>query len=154
MNKQDFRIISVIVSGLLLAIVVWRQFDPSTPARWTDTDIELLYSLSIHSLPTLASDASNAVADNADAARFGQQLFFDTRLSANNRVSCATCHQPERQFSDGLPKGRGISLSGRNTRSIVGTAYSAWQYWDGRRDSLWAQAVSYTHLTLPTIYSV
>ena len=142
MNKQDFCIISVIVSGLLLAIVVWRQFGPWTPARWTDTDIELLYSLSIHSLPTLASDASNAVADNADAARFGQQLFFDTRLSANNRVSCATCHQPERQFSDGLPKGRGISLSGRNTRSIVGAAYSAWQYWDGRRDSLWAQALS------------
>ena len=57
-------------------------------------------------------------------------------------MSCATCHQPERQFTDGLPKGRGVALSARNTRSIIASAYSPWQYWDGRRDSLWAQALS------------
>ena len=142
MSRQGFRTISVIVAGVLLTIVTWWQFGPRSPAPWTDTDIELLYSLSIHSLPTLASDTSNAVADNANAARFGQRLFFDTRLSANGRVSCATCHQPERRFSDGFPKGRGISLSDRNTRSIVGAAHSPWQYWDGRRDSQWAQALS------------
>ena len=82
------------------------------------------------------------VADNEEAASFGHRLFFDTRLSANGNVSCATCHQPERRFTDGLPKGRGIGLSGRNTRSIVGTAYSPWLYWDGRKDSQWSQAMS------------
>lgn len=102
----------------------------------------VLSRLSLDSLPALPPDPTNAVADDPRAANFGHQLFFDTRLSANGAVSCATCHQPERRFSDGLNKGRGIGLSGRNTRSIAGTAYSPWLYWDGRRDSQWAQALS------------
>ena len=120
----------------------WWNYGPRKPAAWSEADMAILDSLSLASLPPLPADPSNAVADDEDAARFGHQLFFDTRLSADGRVSCATCHQPERRFSDGLPKGRGIGLSGRNTRSIVGTAYSPWLYWDGRRDSQWAQALS------------
>jgi cytochrome c peroxidase len=102
----------------------------------------VLRSLSLDSLPALQPDPTNSVADDRRAANFGHQLFFDTRLSANGAVSCATCHRPERRFSDGLPKGRGIGLSGRNTPSIAGTAYSPWLYWDGRKDSQWAQALS------------
>jgi cytochrome c peroxidase len=102
----------------------------------------VLQRLSLDSLPALPPDPTNAVADDPRAARLGHKLFFDTRLSANGSVACATCHQPERRFTDGLPKGRGIGLSGRNTRSIVGSAYSPWLYWDGRRDSQWAQALS------------
>ena len=134
----------VSVAGLAAIAVAaaWWAYGPREPADWTVADLATLDSLSLASLPPLPPDPSNAVADNEDAARFGHQLFFDTRLSANGRVSCATCHQPERRFSDGLPKGRGIGLSGRNTRSIVGTAYSPWLYWDGRRDSQWAQALS------------
>jgi len=56
----------------------------------------------------LPSDPSNAVADDPRAAAFGMQLFFDTRMSATGTVSCATCHQPDRRFTDGLSKGRGI----------------------------------------------
>ena len=73
---------------------------------------------------------------------FGRRLFFETRFSANGAISCATCHQPERHFTDGLPKGVAIGVSKRNTPSIVGTAYSPWFYWDGRRDSQWSQALS------------
>ena len=76
------------------------------------------------------------MADDPQAAAFGEQLFFDPRLSANGGISCATCHQPVRQFTDGLPKGQAIGTSKRNTPSIVGSAYSPWFYWDGRRDSL------------------
>jgi cytochrome c peroxidase len=128
--------------GAIVIAAAWWTYGPRAPAAWTEADIAVLGSLSLASLPPLPPDPSNAVADNEDAARFGHQLFFDARLSANGRVSCATCHQPERRFTDGLPKGRGIGLSGRNTRSIVGTAYSPWLYWDGRRDSQWAQALS------------
>ena len=130
------------LAAVILLGVAWWQFGPRQPAAWSDADIDVLRSLSLANLPPLPADPSNAVADNEDAARFGHKLFFDTRLSANGGVSCATCHQPERRFSDGLPKGRGLGLSGRNTRSIVGTAYSPWLYWDGRRDSQWAQALS------------
>lgn len=101
----------------------------------------MLRSLWIESLPELPPDPSNAVADSTIAAKFGEQLFFDTRLSANGGISCATCHQPERRFTDGLQKGQAIGTTDRHTPSIVGTAYSPWQYWDGRRDSQWSQAL-------------
>ena len=140
MKRTSARLVTVAVIALLAA--GWWMFGPRSPSDWTEAELAILRSLSIDSLPPLAADPSNAVADNEDAARLGHHLFFDTRMSANDAVSCSTCHQPERRFTDGLPKGRGIALSGRNTRSIVGGAYSPWQYWDGRRDSQWAQALS------------
>ena len=96
----------------------------------------------IGNLPPLPASPSNAVADDPRAAALGHALFFDARLSANGMISCATCHQPIRRFSDGLPRGVAIGVSGRNTPSIVGAAYSPWLYWDGRRDSLWSQALT------------
>ena len=132
----------IAVVAILLAASAWWQFGPRYPAEWTELDLMVLQRLSLDSLPELPPDPSNTVADDPRAATFGHKLFFDTRLSANGAVSCATCHQPERRFTDGLPKGRGIALSRRNTPSIVGTAYSPWLYWDGRKDSQWAQALS------------
>jgi cytochrome c peroxidase len=140
MTSARKKIIAVSVAVVLAG--AWWEFGPRSPAAWTELDLMVLQRLSIDSLSPLAPDPTNAVADNPDAAKFGHQLFFDTRLSATGAVSCATCHQPERRFTDGLPKGRGVGLSGRNSRSIVGTAYSPWLYWDGRRDSQWAQALS------------
>lgn len=112
------------------------------PPDWTESELDTLRSLWIGSLPPLPPDPGNAVAADVDAARLGKQLFFDTRLSANGSISCATCHQPERRFTDGLRKGQAIGTSRRNTRSIVGVAYSPWLYWDGRKDSLWSQALA------------
>ena len=124
----------------LVAFAVYNW--PASPKPWTDADIEVLKSLSIANLEPLPADPSNAVADDPRAAEFGHALFFDPRLSANGGISCSTCHQPLRNFTDGLPKGQAIGMSKRNTPSIIGTAYSPWQYWDGRRDSQWSQALS------------
>lgn len=112
------------------------------PEPWSDDELAILESLSLAALPPLPPDPTNAVGDDPRAAAFGRELFFDTRLSANGAISCATCHQPERRFTDGLPRGVALGMSRRNTRSIVGTAYSPWLYWDGRRDSQWSQALS------------
>jgi cytochrome c peroxidase len=131
-------------AAVVVAVVIvfgWQNRAIEPPA-WTDAEIDALRSLSLASLPALPPDPSNAVADNPQAAVFGQQLFFDPRLSANGGISCSTCHQLVRQFTDGLPKGQAIGTSKRNTPSIVGSAYSPWLYWDGRRDSQWAQALS------------
>ena len=76
-----------------------------------------------------------------DAARLGQMFFFDTGFSKNKKVACATCHQPKYYFTDGLPRGFGMAQTKRNTLSLLSAAYSPWQYWDGRKDSLWAQAL-------------
>ncbi len=126
--------------AIWLAYYAWQRFTP--PTAWSDEEKVQLASLWIGNLSPLPPDPSNAVADNPDAAAFGHQLFFDGRLSANGMISCSTCHQPIRQFTDGLPKGVAIGQSKRNTPSIVGTAYSPWLYWDGRKDSQWAQALA------------
>ena len=112
------------------------------PPAWTNAEIAVLKSLSLDSLPPLPPDPSNGVADEPLAAEFGAQLFLDRRFSANQAISCATCHQPARHFTDGLKKAQAIGKSKRNTPNIVGTAYSPWLYWDGRRDSQWSQALS------------
>ena len=125
-----------------VAIIAWWIGSSARSNSWTEAEIETLQSLWIGSLAPLSPDPSNAVADDPRAAKFGQQLFFDRRLSVNAAISCSTCHQPERRFTDGLPKGLAIGESKRNTPSIVGVAYSPWLYWDGRRDSLWSQAIS------------
>lgn len=112
------------------------------PLDWTDAELGILRSLALDNLAPLPPDPSNAVADKPLARHLGEALFFDARLSANQGISCATCHQPIRHFTDGLPRGQAIGTSKRNTPSIIGTAYSPWLYWDGRRDSQWSQALS------------
>jgi len=102
----------------------------------------MLQSLSLDALPPLPADPSNAVADSAAAARLGHTLFFDSRLSNSGTVSCATCHQPEQYFTDGRALAMGTGLGPRHTPSLVGLSYSPWYYWDGRKDSQWAQALA------------
>ena len=140
-RKKSVRTIVAALAIAALAAGAW-HFRPHNPAPWTDADVEILRSLWIGSLPPLGPDPSNAVADDLRAAKLGQRLFFESRMSANGAVSCASCHQPERRFTDGLPKGQGVASSKRNTPSIVGVAYSPWLYWDGRKDSLWSQALA------------
>jgi len=136
------RSLIIAIAALAVASASWWLSRNLAPPAWSEEEIATLESLWLESLPDLPPDPTNAVADNPLAAEFGRALFFDTRFSANGQISCATCHQPERRFTDGLPKGVAIGMSRRNTPSIVGTAYSPWLYWDGRRDSLWSQALS------------
>jgi cytochrome c peroxidase len=110
-------------------------------APWSPAERTLLRSLSLGSLAPLAPDPSNRYADDESAARLGQRLFFDARLSGNGEVSCATCHVPQQDFQDGRPLGKGVGTAGRRTMPIAGTAHSPWQFWDGRADSQWGQAL-------------
>ena len=139
MNSNSLRPV-VGTTLLFLAVTACDQW--STPADWTESELAVLESLWLESLPDLPPDPSNAVADNPLAAEFGRQLFFDPRQSANGGISCATCHQADRRFTDGLQKAQAIGTTDRHTPSIVGSAYSPWQFWDGRRDSQWAQALA------------
>lgn len=135
---------AVKVAGLILALglVAYLVLALRPPGAWTDEEKTLIRSLSLDSLPPLPANPGNAVAANPEAASLGHALFFDARLSANGEISCAFCHQPDKRFTDGLDKAAALGHSRRNTPSIVGEAYSPWQYWDGRRDSLWSQSLS------------
>ncbi len=86
-------------------------------------------------------EPSNAVASSPAAATLGRALFFDAGLSPSGRVSCASCHRPEAQLSDGRPRAEGVGLGDRRTPPIALSAHARWQHWDGRADSLWAQAL-------------
>jgi cytochrome c peroxidase len=113
----------------------------ATSARWSAEERTVLRSLALASLGPPPADPSNRYADDSLAARLGHRLFFDTRLSSNGKVSCASCHLPERDFQDGLARARGVGTTARRAMPIAGTAYSPWQFWDGRADSQWAQAL-------------
>jgi len=139
--KSDFLKLAAALVAIGISLSACQQWS-SSPPEWTESEVAVLESLWLESLPDLPPDPSNAVADNPAAAEFGKQLFFDARLSANGGISCATCHQQERRFTDGLQKGQAIGTTARHTPSIVGTAYSPWQFWDGRRDSQWSQALA------------
>jgi cytochrome c peroxidase len=73
----------------------------------------------------------------------GRKLFFDTRLSADGSVSCASCHVPEKAFADGLAVSKGVAgqHGTRNAPSLVNAAFNRSQFWDGRTATLEAQAL-------------
>jgi cytochrome c peroxidase len=110
------------------------------------------------------SDPSNAFADDADAAILGQRLFFDPALSGrllaedndgtpltlgrqgeSGRVSCASCHVPEGNFYDTRSQHGQISLASQWTRrrspTLLEIGFATLYNWDGRRDTLWNQAL-------------
>jgi len=129
------------VLGTTLVSTACAHASAMSGARWTKEQREMLRSLSISTLEPLGADASNVYAGDERAASLGRELFFDTRLSGNGKVACATCHLPSQDFQDGKPLASGVGTTNRRTMPIAGTAHSAWQFWDGRADSQWAQAL-------------
>lgn len=107
----------------------------------SEEERRVVASLSLAALPALPPDPTNRVADLPQAAVLGEALFFDTGLSIDGSVSCATCHLPDRQFQDDRPLAKGVGTARRRTMPLAGVAYSPWQFWDGRKDTLWSQAL-------------
>jgi cytochrome c peroxidase len=109
---------------------------------WSAEELTKIRSLWIGNLPKLPADPTNKYADDPRAADFGHKLFFDTRLSSNGKIACATCHQPSLNFTDGRKVAVGLGTTARNAPTIIGAAYNHWFFWDGRKDSQWSQATA------------
>lgn len=114
------------------------------------TSEEMARILALSPLPLLPPDPTNRVADDPAAAHFGRYLFFDRRLSGSGQVSCASCHDPARNWTDGQALPIRFSPELRHVPSLWNAAYNRWFSWDGRSDSLWAQALE--SLEHPTRY--
>lgn len=73
----------------------------------------------------------------------GKQLYFDPRLSADDTISCASCHDPKKGWSNGeqFATGVGGKKGGRNAPTVINSAYYKLQFWDGRAKSLEEQAL-------------
>ncbi len=111
-------------------------FIAATPAQKADTPPK----------PPLGLPEVDWPEDNqysAAKAELGRLLYFDTRLSSDNTVSCASCHAPDKAFTDGAPFSTGIGkqVGGRSAPTVINRAYSTQQFWDGRAASLEAQAI-------------
>ncbi len=116
-------------------------FALSNSNQWSEAELATLQSLSLSELEPLAVDPTNAAADDTRAAALGEKLFFDARLSANGAVARATCHQRDKAFRDSIPLGRGVGKTAKRTMPIAATARAPFLFWDGRKDSQWAQAL-------------
>ena len=113
-----------------------------------DNPVPPLTAVSVHStgperlgnLPTLREPTDNPQTDAK--ILLGKQLYFDTRLSKDNTISCATCHNPAMGWSDAGPTSAGINnqRGGRRSPPVCNAAHSPLQFWDGRAPSLEEQA--------------
>lgn len=131
----------ILATGIIAAFFITRMglLDPRPPTRKALVDNELRATLASMVLPEPVTPLPGSRQDRL--ASFGKKIFFDTRLSANGKVSCATCHQPDKFFTDNLPTARGIGTVNRNTPTILNSGMAHWFFWDGRADSLAAQAI-------------
>ena len=92
-------------------------------------------------LPPLPVPADNPM--TAETVKLGEKLFFDTRLSGDNTVSCSSCHNPGIGFGDGRKTALGMrqQIGGRNAPTVLNSAYNLHQFWDGRAMTLEDQAL-------------
>lgn len=92
-------------------------------------------------LPALPIPADNPLSEAK--IELGKQLYFDPRLSRDNTISCASCHDPAKGWSNGEAVATGIDgqKGGRSAPTIVNSAYQHFQFWDGRAIELEGQAL-------------
>lgn len=137
-----WRVHSLLLISLLAICLAGCERQPAAAdsPRWSTRELAQLRSLSLDTLPPPPPSPGNRVADDPAARAFGTLLFHDQRLSRDGRVACASCHQPALGFSDGRAQARGLADLPLNTPTLLGAAWSLWQFRDGRADSLWAQA--------------
>lgn len=112
--------------------------DRDLPA-WTAQERTEILRLS--PLPPKPPSPGNRWADDPAAAALGHRLFFEPSLSGSGAFSCAHCHQPARAFADPRLVSRAAGETTRHAPSLLNLAWQRWFYWDGRADSLWAQAL-------------
>jgi cytochrome c peroxidase len=123
---------------LLLAFLVAAA--PAAAAAFSEAEVR---AIAAHGPwpPAFRADPSNRVSGSKEAIALGERLFFERRLSANGEISCSRCHLPERNWTDGEPRARGLALTDRNTPSIANVRLARWFGWDGAHDNLWSQGI-------------
>ena len=128
------KVIALIVACLC---TVACQKTASGPARPAGAPIHVKAPLG---LPPLDVPPDNPV--TAETVALGRKLFYETKLSGDNTVSCATCHNPAMGFSDGSRVSTGMNgkKGTRNAPTVLNAAYASLQFWDGRARNLEEQA--------------
>jgi cytochrome c peroxidase len=92
-------------------------------------------------LPDMPYPADNP--PTPEKEKLGSRLFFDKRLSGDNKISCSSCHFKNQNWIDAKPRAIGFEGKelGRNSPTLWNSGYSRFQFWDGRAKSLEEQAL-------------
>lgn len=135
------KVAAVLAASLLTALAAQALDKAPLRDRWSAGEVATLASMRLKEAGQRPADPSNAYEQRPEAARLGRALFNDTRLSKNGQVACASCHSADLQFQDGKQFGQGIGTGQRRTMPVMGAAYAPFLFWDGRKDSLWSQAL-------------
>lgn len=121
----------------LVFLLLWQ---PVYGLEYSDQELTMIRSLGPWPVESV-KDPSNRFSQREGAIELGRQLFFDRRLSSDNQLSCADCHQPNQAFQDGLPLTKGFDPLHRNTSSLLNVGHRPWYGWGGEHDSLWSQSI-------------
>lgn len=128
---------SLALVGLVIGSLAACQPDP------TISEAQREQLMTLGPLDEVPPSPSNAVANNQAAVELGAWLFNDNNLSlAGTKIACADCHQPALGWSDD----RALSPnfldddSARHSQTLTNVAYQRFMFWNGKSDSLWAQA--------------
>ncbi len=108
-------------------------WQPSKAALIKDEPLAVTVPLGLQPLtPKVYVPAANPITKGK--YELGQQLYFDPRVSLDGTVSCATCHNPAKGWSDGMSVSIGIAgqTGSRSAPSVLNTAYGKSMFWDGR----------------------
>lgn len=114
---------------------------PSKPELIKDEPLQVTVPAGLQALfPKTVVPAANPITKGK--YELGRQLYFDPRVSVDNTVSCATCHNPAKGWSDGTPVSAGVQgqTGNRSAPTVFNTAYGKSMFWDGRAPSLEGQA--------------
>ncbi|MCI0541793.1 MAG: hypothetical protein L0Z50_41885, partial [Verrucomicrobiales bacterium] len=140
LQRFGFRIWDFALGGLLAVCLA------SATALFASEPVAMPVSLPLSPLPQglnalMPVPISNPVTEEKIA--LGRRLFFDKQLSRDGTVSCASCHHPDKAFTDGraLPIGVGGLQGRRSAPSLLNSAYTTSQFWDGRITTLEKQAL-------------
>ena len=143
MKRKVFRAVAVLAGIVGVALVILRADDPVKPAPVPLTAVQHPVGDGFQPITPLQA------VPGLDPKRvaLGEKLFHDARLSGDLSIACANCHGLRQGGVDGRKVSTGVQglQGGINAPTVFNSAYSIAQFWDGRADTLEAQAAGPIH---------
>jgi cytochrome c peroxidase len=142
-HRFTYVMIGGLAAGLLVSLGgMSTPLEAQSPASAGTVTVDGMTVPDIAPLPTVVPIPATNLNYKAKVD-LGKQLYFDGRLSKNNAISCAFCHNPFTGFADPRQTSIGVGggIGGRQAPTVYNTGFIPLQFWDGRAGSLEEQAI-------------